>query len=946
MPEKKAPVSSGTSRGGPVIDIRGARTHNLKNISLSIPRHQLVVITGLSGSGKSSLAFDTIFAEGQRRYMESLSSYAKQYVDLMDKPDVESITGLTPAIAIDQKTNTQNPRSTVGTATEIYDLLRLLFARAGVPHCPHDGEPMKKKSAEDIVADILAIQKPLSIIAPLYEREPIADKKVAETLARAGFTFVIFDGVLFNIREQPIIIDSQPHSLALVIAQDTFTKAKRFELQRAVKKALDFANGFLKVAYNDQGPKEKIFSTVWSCPQGDATLAELEPKFFSFNSPQGACPDCHGLGAKLKMDPDLILNEKLSINEGAIRPWPKNNSVFRRHLEELAAAAVRAKFALDVPIKKLKPAQRNILFYGEGAFRGIITLLEERYTDTESASIKQELEQYMKVMVCPTCLGKRLRPEYLAVTIGHYSIADIAMCSITGAGQELDLLLETIDATLRHIAEPIITEIKSRLAALVQAGLSYVTVDRTMNSLSGGEAQRVKLATQLASNLVNVTYILDEPSVGLHPKDITMLVDTLKKLRDLENTVIVVEHDDAVMAEADYLIDIGPGAGAFGGQVMAAGTPEEVRNNRNSLTGQYLAGTQSINIQTKGRPGSGNTLSIVGASEHNLKDVTVHFPLGKFIALTGVSGSGKSTLMTDILSKALAQKFYRAKEAPGEHERIDGLEHIDKVITIDQSPIGRTPRSNPATYTGAFTHIRELFAGLPEAQIRNLDPSHFSFNVVGGRCEVCGGDGYTKIDMQFLADVYVKCKACGGTRYKKEILDIYYEPRHAVALDLTEKNIAEILDMAVVDAKEFFKGEEQIVQKLDILDEVGLGYVKLGQPANTLSGGEAQRVKLATELSRRDTGKTLYILDEPTTGLHFDDIKKLLTILNKLVDKGNTVLIIEHNLDVIKSVDWIIDMGPSGGDEGGFIVAEGTPKEVVKVKESFTGQYLKKVLKG
>lgn len=929
----------------PAIHIRGARTHNLKNITLSIPRHQLVVVTGLSGSGKSSLAFDTIFAEGQRRYMESLSSYAKQYVDLMDKPDVESITGLTPAIAIDQKTNTQNPRSTVGTATEIYDLLRLLFARAGTPHCPNDGEPMKKKSVEDIVEEILAMQTPLSIVAPLHENEPVADKQIAETLARAGFTFVIFDGILFNIREQPIIIDNNPHTLALVIAQDTFTKAKRFELQRAVKKALDFANGFLKVTYNDQGPKEKTFSTVWSCPHGDATLEELEPKFFSFNSPQGACPECHGLGSKLTMDPDRILNEKLSVNEGAIRPWPKNNSTFRRHLDALEAAATRAKFTLDTPVKKLTPAQRTILFEGESDFRGIIPLLEGRYNTTESASIKQELEQYMKVMVCPQCLGRRLRPEYLAVTIGSRNITDIAMHSVTNAAGELDALLDSIDASLRHLAEPIVTEIKTRLTALEQTGLSYVTIDRTMNSLSGGEAQRVKLATQLASNLVNVTYILDEPSVGLHPKDIATLVGTLKKLRDLENTVIVVEHDDAVMAEADYLVDIGPGAGAFGGQVIAAGTPQEVQKNGSSTTGQYLAGVKTINVQTKQRAGSGKTLSIVGAREHNLKDITVAFPLGKFIALTGVSGSGKSTLMTDILSRALAQKFYRAKMAPGEHERIDGLDHIDKVITIDQSPIGRTPRSNPATYTGAFTHIRELFASLPESHIRNLDPSHFSFNVVGGRCEVCGGDGYTKIDMQFLADVYVKCRACGGTRYKKEILDIYYEPRHAAALDLTEKNIAEVLDMAVVDAKEFFKGEEHIVQKLDILDEVGLGYVKLGQPANTLSGGEAQRVKLATELSRRDTGKTLYILDEPTTGLHFDDIKKLLTILNKLVDKGNTVLIIEHNLDVIKSVDWIIDMGPGGGNAGGEVVATGTPHDVANVKGSYTGQYLKKVLK-
>ncbi|OGF28875.1 excinuclease ABC subunit A [Candidatus Falkowbacteria bacterium RIFOXYA2_FULL_47_9] len=928
------------------IVIRGARTHNLKNIDVDIPRHKLVVMTGLSGSGKSSLAFDTIYAEGQRRYLESLSSYAKQYVDLMDKPDVDSITGLTPTIAIDQKANTATPRSTVGTATEIYDLLRLLYARGGVPHCPQTGEPLTKKSVADIVAQIAALPQPVTILAPIVRNAEITDKKIISKIAKAGFAHIILDGQFYSSQTYALTIPDGLHSLSIVIAQTDVSpkktipsvrdKNEKFELQKHVKKALDLSNGFVSVFTLANGKKtEVICSTIWSCAASGFSLPDLEPKHFSFNSPFGACPACHGLGTKLSVVAALLLNDKLSINEGAIRAWPKNNGAYRKHLDELAALAHKHKFSLNTPVQNLSANQRDLILNGNGSFVGIAALLEERYQESDSLAIKSDLEQYMRVNKCPACNGERLKPEYRAVTVAGVKLAGITALTVAEAKTRLSEILKRLTNGDKKIAEPIIKEISVRLEALAQSGLSYVTIDRTVASLSGGEAQRVKLATQLASNLVNVTYILDEPSVGLHPRDIAKLIATLKKLRDLENTVIVVEHDETLMQAADYIIDVGPGAGAFGGLITAKGTPAEVAANPHSLTGQYLAHKKTIPQANGQRQGSGQILTIVGASEHNLQNITVEFPLGTFIALTGVSGSGKSTLMTDILSKALAKKFYRAKEEPGAHKEIRGLEHIDKVITIDQSPIGRTPRSNPATYTGCFTYIRELFSELPEAKIKNFNPSHFSFNIVGGRCEVCSGDGFERIDMQFLSDVYVKCKVCDGTRYQKEILDVCYK----------EKNIAGVLDMAVVEAKEFFRGEETILQKLNILDEVGLGYIKLGQSATTLSGGEAQRVKLATELSRRDTGRTLYILDEPTTGLHFDDIKRLLSILQKLVDKGNTVLIIEHNLDVIKSVDWVIDLGPEGGDKGGRVVACGTPSEVAKVKESYTGQYLKKILK-
>jgi len=925
-----------------VISIKGARANNLQNIDIDIPRHKLIVITGLSGSGKSSLAFDTIYAEGQRRYLESLSSYAKQYIDLMDKSDVDQITGLTPAIAIDQKNNTNNPRSTIGTATEIYDLLRLLFSRIGQPHCPTTNKPMTKQSVEDIVAKIVVKQQVATILSPLARNEKIEDPKIIKHIIQAGFNHVRYDGKIYNLAEEEIFIDDGKHTLEIIIAHDKFDNSNKFELQKYVKKTLDLSNGLIDVVWEDKNKTtEDSYSTVWTCLESGFTLEDLEPKHFSFNSPQGACSDCHGLGIKLNIDPELLFNKKLSINEGAVRAWPKNNGQYAKHLKELEGIAKKNKFSLATPVKDLTKKQCDLILLGNKDFIGIIKLLEQRYVETESISIKQDIEQYMKTMKCPQCQGNRLKPEYLAVTVSGFNIAELNALTIEQAEKKLNELKQKLDQSDKKIAEPIIEEICSRLNALNDAGLDYISLDRPMNTLSGGEAQRVKLATQLSSNLVNVTYVLDEPSVGLHGRDMNKLIDTLKKLRDLENTVIVVEHDQVMMDAADYIIDVGPGAGSFGGQIVAQGTPKEIHKNSASLTGHYLSGKKQIIAPKNYRKGSGKKLIINGAREHNLKNINVVFPLGIFTAVTGVSGSGKSTLMTDILARALNKKFYRAKCEPGAHKEIKGMENIDKVIFIDQSPIGRTPRSNPATYTGAFSYIRDLFAQLPEARIKNLNAGHFSFNVVGGRCEVCGGDGLVKIDMQFLSDVYVKCKSCQGKRYQRDILDIYYTPKFS---GYEAKNIADVLEMPVVEAKDFFRDQENIIQKLNILDEVGLGYVKLGQSATTLSGGEAQRVKLATELSRRETSKTLYILDEPTTGLHFDDIKRLLTIIHKLVDKGNTVLIIEHNLDVIKSVDHIIDLGPEGGDKGGEIVAQGTPKEVAKCKKSYTGQYLKKVL--
>lgn len=803
------------------IKIRGAKVNNLKNIDLDIPRDKFIVITGLSGSGKSSLAFDTLYAEGQRRYVESLSSYARQFVGLMDKPDVDLIEGLPPAVSIDQRSVSHNPRSTVGTITEIYDYLRLMYAKIGVPHCPECHKKLKKE-------------------------------------------------------------------------------------------------------------KKKLI-----CPDGHVTIDELQPGSFSFNSSAGACPTCGGLGTKLEVDPELILNHNLSLAQGAVKPWTHYSSHNQQLLlDEVKKLAARNDFDFNVPLKKLSAKQIEILLQGDKYFEGVIANLERRYEETDSSYIHQKIGQYMQTLDCPKCSGKRLRPEILAVKIEGENIFAVAEKNIVDCKKFFSLLEKSSKLSERDkkIAAPIIKEIKHRLEFIKNVGLDYLNLNRGANTLSGGESQRLRLATQIGSALVGILYVLDEPSIGLHQRDNDKLIETLKLLQAKGNTVIVVEHDEATILAADHLIDIGPGAGEYGGEIIFAGTPQAIKKDPKSLTGAYLSGKKSIPTATEYRPGNKQQISILGAKEHNLKDIDVHIPLGKFVAITGVSGSGKSTLMTDILANALNRHFYRAKTHPGEHQSIKGLENIDKVIDIDQSPIGRTPRSNPATYTEVFTPIRDLFAGLLEAKTKGYKANHFSFNTVGGRCETCSGDGLIKIEMQFLPDIYVKCDTCQGQRYKKEVLDIKYQG----------KNIFQVLEMTVQEAMHFFKEERNIRQKLQTLFDVGLGYIKLGQSSTTLSGGEAQRIKLATELSRQATGSTLYILDEPTTGLHFDDIKRLLDVLNKLVDKGNTVLIIEHNLDVIKSVDWIIDLGPEGGNGGGHLVASGTPRDVAKIKSSWTGRYLKK----
>ncbi len=975
------------------IKIKGARTHNLKNINVEIPRDKFVVITGLSGSGKSSLAFDTIYAEGQRRYVESLSAYARQFINMIDKPDVDLIEGLSPAIAIDQKSCSQNPRSTVGTTTEIYDYLRLLFARVGIPHCPKCGKKIKQYSANEIIkqaANFFA-NKEIIVLSPIIKGKKGEHKNILEGIAKAGYSLVRFDNNICALEEmEDMNIDKQKkHNMDIVIGALTVNKNKETmaQLTEAIEKALDFSNGLVtilpaedksrqpynNIAIKQSAPnadkkniqeissdktKEITYSQLFACPDCGIHIPELEPRNFSFNSPHGACPECSGLGVKLEVDPQLIMNPNLTIAQGAIKPWARNAISGQTELmRALSDIAKKHGFNLDIPVKDLTKKQLDIVLYGAGGkkrdtdnranehsfkkptagFEGVIPNLEKRYKQIEPGREQKETENYMRTLVCPACKGKRLKPEMLAVKITDLSINDITNKDIKSA-KKLFAELENsskLSAKQKKISAQIIKEIQTRLNFLLNVGLDYLTLDRSANTLSGGESQRIRLATQIGSALTGIIYILDEPSIGLHQKDNDKLIKTLKKLRDLGNTVIVVEHDKATMLAADYIIDVGPGAGEHGGEIIAAGTPEQIKKCANSLTGQYLTGKKSIPKPQKCRQVNGNKIKVIKASEHNLKNIDVEFPLGKFIAITGVSGSGKSTLMTDILANALSQRFYRAKTQPGAHKSIEGLEHIDKVISIDQSPIGRTPRSNPATYTGAFTPIRELFASVPEAKIKGYKAGQFSFNVVGGRCETCAGDGMIKIEMQFLADVYVECGACHGKRYNKEALEIYYNG----------KNIFDVLDMTVETAMKFFKNIPAINQKLSTLFEVGLGYIKLGQSATTLSGGEAQRVKLAAELSRRATGKTLYILDEPTTGLHFDDIKKLLHVLNQLVGKGNTVLIIEHNLDVIKSVDWIIDLGPGGGDRGGEIVAVGTPKNIAKNKKSHTGRYLAKVLK-
>jgi len=937
------------------IIVRGARVHNLKNIDVEIPRDKLVVITGLSGSGKSSLAFDTIYAEGQRKYVESLSAYARQFLGLMDKPDVEQIEGLSPAISIDQKTASHNPRSTVGTVTEIYDYLRLLFARVGTPHCPVCNKKISGRSLTQMVDQLMDLPggSKITLMAPV-----VVDKKgeniglLAEA-KKSGYSKVRLDGDMLGIDEAIArkLEKNKKHTIEILIDRITIDKDARPRVADSLETALDLGDGVV-VAMVEGQKQDLTLSQKFACPDGHIDMPELHPRNFSFNSPHGACSECTGLGTKLEIDPELVIpNPRLTLAEGAIRPWSKTTSRLSWYHRILEALGKAYGFSVDTPVEKLPKKFVDIILYGSGSkkvvvetdserfsgdyttsFEGVVNNLMRRYKETDSDYMRKEIEQYMRVKKCPACKGMRLKPEILSVKISEHSIIDVSTKSI----DDVSVFFNKLKLTEREakIAKQILKEIISRLKFLQDVGLNYLTLDRSADTLSGGEAQRIRLATQIGSGLTGVLYILDEPSIGLHQRDNERLLKTLKSLRDLGNTVIVVEHDEDTILSADYVIDIGPGAGKHGGEVVFAGTPAELKKDTKSSTGRYISGKETIDAPKSRRRGTGKKLQVIGASEHNLKNVDVDIPLGKFVCLTGVSGSGKSTLLNEILAKALLAHFYNAKEAPGEHKKILGIENIDKIINIDQSPIGRTPRSNPATYTGVFTYIRDLFAATPEARMRGYRAGRFSFNVKGGRCETCAGDGVIKIEMHFLPDVYVACDECKGKRYNKEALEIHYKG----------KTISEVLEMTVDDAKIFFRHIPLLHRKLQTLSEVGLGYIALGQPATTLSGGEAQRIKLATELSRASTGRTLYILDEPTTGLHYDDVKRLLSVLARLVDKGNTVVVIEHNLHMIKSADWLIDLGPEGGDKGGQIIAEGTPEEVASVKKSYTGSYLKKIL--
>jgi len=930
--------------------VRGAREHNLRNIDVTIPRDRLTVITGLSGSGKSSLAFDTIYAEGQRRYVESLSAYARQFLGLMEKPDVDSIEGLSPAISIEQKTAGHNPRSTVGTVTEIYDYLRLLYARAGTPHCPNCGRPVERQSAGQIADSILQWPEgtKIEILAPLVRSRKGEFRELFDAARKQGFVRAIVDGDLVEVANPPKLNRRMNHNISVVVDRLVVRGEDRGRLNDSVETALKLAEGLVEVhRADDRSPH--LFSERYGCPECGISLPELEPRHFSFNSPFGACPACGGLGSRREVSEELILGDpSISILEGVILPWGEPDGYLKKVI--LPGLAKQFGFNLNTPWGQLSPAVRETLLYGTGGrsgtksdtsgthWEGIVSNIQRRYDETESDTVRLELEEYMQARPCTTCGGRRLKPESLAVTLAGQNIGDVVALSITDALE----FFENVPVRSNgkpgldpEIAAPILKEVRERLRFLNDVGLEYLTLGRSAESLSGGEAQRIRLATQIGSRLVGVLYILDEPSIGLHQRDNGRLLNTLRQLRDLGNTVIVVEHDEETMQAADHLIDLGPGAGKHGGLVIAEGTVDEVTANPESITGRYLRGEIEIPIpEVRRRVNADRQIRIEGAREHNLRNLEVEIPLGVFVAITGVSGSGKSTLIEDILHRAMARHFYRARVIPGKHDRITGFQHLDKVIDIDQSPIGRTPRSNPATYTGLFTPIRELFAELPEAKIRGYGPGRFSFNVKGGRCEACEGDGLVKIEMHFLPDVYVPCDVCKGKRYNRETLEVRFRGL----------SIADVLEQTVEDALAFFENQPRVRQKLQTLFDVGLGYIHLGQSATTLSGGEAQRVKLAAELSKRDTGRTFYILDEPTTGLHFEDVRMLLTVLHRLVDRGNTVLVIEHNLDVIKTADWIIDLGPEGGLRGGNVVAEGTPEDVAAVRESYTGQYLKPLL--
>lgn len=934
--------------------IEGARQHNLKNINLEIPRNTLTVITGLSGSGKSSLAFDTIYAEGQRRYVESLSAYARQFLGLMNKPDVDRIEGLSPAISIDQKAGSRNPRSTVATVTEIYDYLRLLYARIGHPHCPECGKPVSQQTVDQIADQVLSLPEGtrFSVLAPLVVGRKGEYTKVFEDIQKAGFVRARVDGVTAEISEfiGKRLSKHQKHTIEAVVDRLIIREGIRPRLIDSIETALQFSGNLVIIEVMGDEKHDLIFSQTLACPECGISIPELEPRLFSFNSPFGACPACNGLGVNMELDPDLIIPDKRkSIADGAVAPW--NGSPDGYYMQLLEAVADYFGFSTDTPVEELDPKYVDIILYGAPdhqipfryenkygrvydraiTFNGVVANLERRYKQTSSNYVRQWIEGFMATVPCNVCQGKRLKPEALAVTVGGLNIAELTSMSCEKALE----FIRGLELTERErlIARQVIKELCARLEFLHNVGLGYLTLDRRAGTLSGGEAQRIRLATQIGSGLVGVLYVLDEPSIGLHARDNGKLLDTLKRLRDLGNTVIVVEHDEETIRAADYVVDIGPGAGKDGGQVVVAGTMADVMDCKDSLTGAYLSGRKQIPVPAQRRT-SDRFIKIVGAREHNLKNIDVKIPLGVFTCVTGVSGSGKSTLVDDILHKKLASVLHGARERAGAHDRIEGIEQLDKVINIDQSPIGRTPRSNPATYTGVFTDIRQLYAMTPEAKMRGYKPGRFSFNVRGGRCEACKGDGIIRIEMQFLPDVYVPCEVCHGKRYNSQTLEVKYRG----------KTIADVLDMTVAEALEFFQNVPVIRRKLQTLYEVGLGYIRLGQPATTLSGGEAQRVKLATELSRRGNEKTLYILDEPTTGLHFEDVRKLLDILHRLVEGGSTVVVIEHNLDVIKTADYIIDLGPEGGEHGGYIVAEGTPEEVAACPASYTGQFLKKVL--